>query len=355
MHMNFLSFRNFIKYLLLFSVVAVLVYGSRQYRLYGESAIYTDEPAELYIYEMSDLDFLQEELARINVRFSDTDLKWASETLGWRRFQPGRYELSGEYTFSELFSKLGRGIQDPTRVTVIPGTDIGRLSRSLASQLRPDSSEFAVLFSDSSEIALENDLTGEELFARMLPNSYDMYWTISAENSVERLLNEFNQRVVNGLREDIENHKLSLDEILTLASIVEWEARDNSEKPKISGLYQNRLDRRMLLQADPTVLYALGERRRLLFADYQFEHPYNTYLHAGLPPGPITNPDFSSIRAVLFPEDHNYLYMVATPEGTHQFSRTFQEHRQASERWRQWIREQYRIKREREQEADNNS
>jgi UPF0755 protein len=262
--------------------------------------------------------------------------------------------LNGDYSFYDIFSKLGRGIQDPARITIIPGTDIGRLSRSLAAQLRPDSSEFAVLFTDSSEIAVEQHLTGEVLFSRMLPDSYDMYWTISAKNTVKRLLSEFERRVTNGLREEIDNHNLSLDEIITLASIVEWEARDNAEKPKISGLYQNRLDQGMLLQADPTVLYALGERRRLLFADYQFEHPYNTYLNAGLPPGPITNPDLSSIRAVLFPEDHNYFYMVATPEGRHRFSRTFQEHRQASEEWRKWIREQYRIKREREREATGN-
>lgn len=352
--MKFFPLADIAKYALLFFITAVLVYGSRQYRLYVEPAMIAEEPAELFIYHITDLDFLKEELEKNSIRFNETDLKWASETLGWRRFQPGRYALNGDYSFYDIFSKLGRGIQDPARITIIPGTDIGRLSRSLAAQLRPDSSEFAVLFTDSSEIAVEQHLTGEVLFSRMLPDSYDMYWTISAKNTVKRLLSEFERRVTNGLREEIDNHNLSLDEIITLASIVEWEARDNAEKPKISGLYQNRLDQGMLLQADPTVLYALGERRRLLFADYQFEHPYNTYLNAGLPPGPITNPDLSSIRAVLFPEDHNYFYMVATPEGRHRFSRTFQEHRQASEEWRKWIREQYRIKREREREATGN-
>jgi len=353
--MNYYSLSDIVKFALLFLVIALLVYGSRQYRLYADNAIKSQDSTELLIYETSDLDFLINELQDSNVQFSEEHMEWASETLGWRRFQSGRYELEGEYTFYDLFSKLGRGIQDPARVAVIPGTDIGRLSRSLAFQLRPDSSEFAVLFSDSSEIALEYELNGESLFARMLPDSYDMYWTISAEATVERLYTEFKRRVEEGLSEEMDNHELELGEIVTLASIVEWEARDDSEKPKISGLYQNRLERGMLLQADPTVLYALGERRRLLFADYQFEHPYNTYLNRGLPPGPITNPGLISIRAVLFPEKHDYLYMVATPEGTHQFSRTFQEHREASNRWRKWLREQYRIKREREREAEDNS
>lgn len=312
-----------------------------------------EQLTELLIYEVSGPDYLKSELKEKNVHFNAVEMDWASKTLGWRRFQAGRYELEGEYSFYDLFAKLGRGIQDPTRVVVIPGTDKGRISRTLAHQLRPDSSEFAAIFSDSSEIAKENNLSGEALFARMLPNSYDMYWTARANNVVERLLGEFEQRVTSGLADEIESHDLTLDEVLILASIVEWEARDNTEKPRISGLYQNRLERGMLLQADPTVLYALGERRRLLFADYRFDHPYNTYQNPGLPPGPITNPDLSSIRAVLFPEEHNYLYMVATPEGTHQFSRTFQEHQQASAEWRRWLREQYRIKREREREAES--
>lgn len=353
--MNYFSLGDIAKLALLFIILAGSVYGSRMYRLYGDGALVAGNLTELLIYETSDLDYLESELKKKNIEFSDEELVWASETLGWRRFRPGRYVLEGEYSFYDLFSKLGRGLQDPTRITVIPGTDKGRISRSLGYQLRPDSSEFAAIFTDSSEIAIENNLTGEELLARMLPNSYDMYWTASAENVVERLLGEFERRVSGGLADEIENHDLSLDEIVILASIVEWEARDNAEKARISGLYQNRLERGMLLQADPTVLYALGERRRLLFSDYRFDHPYNTYQNPGLPPGPITNPALSSIRAVLFPEEHDYLYMVATPEGTHQFSRTFQEHQQASAEWRKWLREQYRIKRERELEAENGS
>src|SRR5690625_3858180 len=136
----------------------------------------------------------------------------------------------------------------------------------------------------------------------------------------------------------------TLNEVVTLASITELEARYSDEKVRISGLYLNRLETGMLLQADPTVLHSLGERRRLLFEDYRVEHAYNTYLHPGLPPGPITNPDLASIRSVLNQEQHDYLYLVATPYGYHKFSRTFSDHRQASEEWRRWIQEQYRIR-----------
>jgi len=339
--------------LLLFLVVALAVLGSRTHRLYTQFAIESDVDRVLFLYDRTGLEELSEKLDSLGLDIDKAELQWAGQTLRWRSFSPGRYEIEGHISYSDFLSKLARGLQDPARVTILPGTDIGRFSRSMAFQMRPDSLRFSEIFTDSSEIALEAGLTGEELFSRMLPNSYDMYWTSSAENVVRRLLREFDQTVGERYRDEIEQHDMSLEEIIIMASIVEWEARHNEEKPRISGLYLNRIERNMMLQADPTVIYALGERRRLFFEDYQVDHPYNTYLIEGLPPGPITNPDLASIRAVLNPEKHDYLYMVATPEGSHRFSRTFEEHRQASEEWRRWIREQHRIREQREREAES--
>ena len=267
---------------------------------------------------------------------------------------PGRYELAPSMSHEELLSKLARGIQDPGNVVIHSGIDRGRLAQRLSFQMQADSASFASQFSDSSEISIELGLTGEELFSRMLPNTYQMYWTSSPEAVVKRIYQEFDEKVANRLSKEIDESSYTLNEIIILASIVELEAKDADEKTKISGLYQNRLDRNMRLQADPTVLYALDERRRLLYEDYTYEHPYNTYLNAGLPPGPITNPDLQSIRAVLNPEEHNYLFMVATPEGNHDFNETFEAHRESSENWRRWIREQYRIKKQLEREESVN-
>ncbi|MCC5940433.1 MAG: endolytic transglycosylase MltG [Balneolaceae bacterium] len=342
------SLRDYLYLAALFSIIFLLVFISRSTRLHGDRAIVTDFKVELLLHERTDLEGLSNALLELGLDINSDELIWAGQTLGWRFFRPGRYEIEGATSYSDFLSKAARGLQDPARVTIIPGTDIARLSRSLGNQMRADSSEFHQIFSDSSSIALEFGLSGEHVFARMLPNTYEMYWTSSVENTIRRVLREFERLVEVRYQSEIESNELTLDEILTLASIVEWEARFNDEKPKISGLYLNRLDRNMMLQADPTVAYALGERRRLLFEDYRFEHPYNTYLIQGLPPGPITNPDLSSIRAVLNPEQHDYLFMVATPEGTHHFSRTFQEHREASEVWRRWIREQTRIREEQE-------
>lgn len=341
--------------LILFVVTAFVSFFSRTSRLYKEEAVDTNNPVVIFLYSSTNTDELIKEFEKLPVDFNPDRLRWAANTLGWRNYQAGRYVINGDETYSSLLSKLGRGIQDPGNVTILPGIDSERLAKSLSEQLRADSSSIHQIFKDSSEVALEFNLSGEELFARMLPDTYQMYWTSSPEHVVRRIHSEFEERVIKTYQNEIDRHQLNLDEIITLASIVEWEARMNEEKPVISGLYLNRLERNMLLQADPTVIYALGERRRLLYEDYEFDHPYNTYKMRGLPPGPITNPDIHSIKAVLFPDDHDYLFMVATPDGGHRFSETYREHQEASSEWRRWIREQYRIKREREREEESAS
>jgi len=339
----------------IFLFFLILTFGSRYLRLYNPSAIQSDLPTALYLDERIGLHELGEKLDSIGVEVDHDELEWAGRVLGWRNFRVGRYEINDGISYETFLSNMARGIQDPGRVTVLPGNDIERLSSHLARQLRADSAAFAEQFSDSSDLAMELELTGEELLARMLPNTYQMYWTSSPRAVINRIHNEFQSMINNRYHGLLSESQFSLDEVIILASIVDWEARLNDEKPRISGLYINRLNRNMRLQADPTVLYALGERRRLLYEDYRFEHPYNTYMINGLPPGPITNPDESSIRAVLDPEEHDYLFMVATPEGSHVFSRTYEEHRQASAEWQQWIQEQYRIKREREREEARQS
>lgn len=342
--MNHFTGKDVVAALCLFLFMAISVYQSRNNRLFGDDAILAEIQTNLFIDERLNLAELADKFEELGITFEREQMIWAGQTLRWRSFLPGRYLIEGRMSYSDALSKMARGIQDPVRVTVLPGIDKERLARNLSMQLQADSLEFVEMFRDSSELALTLNLTGEKLFSRMLPDTYEMFWTSSPENTIRRLVREFDRVVTQGYADQIKNQDFSLDEIIIIASIVEWEARVNEEKPRISGLYLNRLNQNMLLQADPTVVYALGERRRLLYADYEFDHPYNTYRVQGLPPGPITNPSLSSIRAVLNPEDHDYLFMVATPDGTHKFSRTYREHQEASEEWRMWLREQIRIR-----------
>ena len=161
----------------------------------------------------------------------------------------------------------------------------------------------------------------------LFPNTYKFAKGITAEQAVEIMLNEFKQRWTETFDKEARKLGLTRHKIVTLASVIEKEARVKSEHPRIASVFHNRLKQKWRLQADPTVLYALGNPKRLLTrADLKVDSPYNTYIHRGLPPGPIANPGIDSIIAALRPEKTDYFYFVAIGEGKHYFSKTLSEH-----------------------------
>lgn len=338
--------------LLIFAIVLTAVLSSRLIRLTSGSSLQFEEETEVLFHEFGNLDSLFEKLSSESVEVNDQELRWAANILGWKRFQRGRYVFEGSYSYNDFLSRMTKGIQDPSNVVILPGSTPERLATSVSRNFSFEEEDLHQVFADSAYLA-EKGITKEQLFGRMLPDTYLIYWTATPKSFVNKVLREFEASISEEQLNHAEEMGYSFDEIVTMASIVEWEAKMSEEKPTISGLYWNRLKRGMMLQADPTVNYALGERRRLLFEDYQIDHPFNTYQNRGLPPGPITNPSLSTIEATLYPEDHDYLYMVASPEGGHIFTRTFEEHRAESEKWRIWLREQYRIKRQLEAEQQN--
>ncbi len=348
---NFSITKNdFITATLTMFVVMLLVFSTRQLRLSKNDAIRFPETTSLQVHETIGVEELVSLLQDHKAHFNESDFRWATRLLGWRQFKVGNYEFDGDYPYEVFLSKLALGIQDPVEIVILPGIDQERFSASVASRLKLESQSLDAVFGDSVFLA-EIGISSEELLGRMLPETYRVYWTSTPKEIIRRVLNEFNNKVIEPFTEEATEQGYTISEILTMASIVEWEAKLEEEKPIIAGLYWNRINRGMRLEADPTVNFALGERRRLLFEDYKFQHPFNTYLNRGLPPAPITNPSLTTIMATLRPVEHDYLYMVANPEGGHEFSRTFAEHQEASERWRKWLREQYRIKRQQEREA----
>lgn len=344
-----LSKSELVSTIVVFLLIVLLVLSSRLTRLTSDTSIVFTEQTELILEDRTDLDQLIVKLNSAEIEVDRDEIKWASRLLGWRNFLRGRYIFEGGYTYNSFFSKMARGIQDPVNFVILPGTTMERISETAGQKLHFSKQDLLNQLTDSSFLA-DNDFSKEDLLGRMLPETYLVYWTSSPKELVNKVLRQFENSVTTDFEDRAAELGYSMDEIITLASIVEWEAKFDEEKSTISGLYWNRLDQSMRLQADPTVNYALGERRRLLFEDYQIDHPFNTYQRNGLPPGPITNPSISTIEATLYPEQHDYLYMVANPEGGHVFTETFREHQAESEKWRIWLREQYRIKREREAE-----
>lgn len=325
------------------------VWLNRTHRINDLTAIRYDQD-ELVLRENVALSGLIDLMQSEGFLFDESELKWVAKILGWKNFKAGHYLISPASGYDVFLSKLGRGLQDPVTYHLRPGQTPGRLAKSFSWSFKADSSAFIEAILDTIK-AEDKGLRVEGLFARMLPATYELYWDSSPSKIVDRILNDFDKRTAS-MAEG--SSGLSLNEALILASIVEWEAAKDDEKPKIAGLYVNRLNRRMRLQADPTVSYAVGERRRLFYDDYRVNHPFNTYKIKGLPPAPINNPSITSIEAALNPESHDYLYMVAEKGGTgyHVFTKTYAAHKAESRKWTKWLREQYKIREMKEREEN---
>ncbi|MCH8495514.1 MAG: endolytic transglycosylase MltG [Balneolales bacterium] len=349
------SMNNASNYIIAFSVFILafmMVFLDRYNRLESPFAIKSNNEI-LFLSEGGSLDDLIPILSEYEIEFDSDELMWVAGIKGWSSFRPGRYELGPHSSYNQFLSRLSRGEQDPFMVRIGGGMEFDRFALRVANQFLFTSDELIESMKDSVLLA---DLGIEEhhLIGRMLPNSYEMYWTTTPEQFVRRMMREFDVAVTNPYMDRASELSMTIDEITTLASIIEWEVRHVDEKAKVSGLYWNRLNRRMRLQADPTVVYAIGERRRLFNSDYRVVHPYNTYTFRGLPPGPINNPRITSIQAALFPENHDYLFMVAAPgTGYHTFTTDFQDHLRESRRWSAWISEQHRLREQREREEQN--
>jgi UPF0755 protein len=339
-----------------FLLTFLVIFLSRFTRLENTAAIDIPQTITLLLSDDGDLKELQGELSILGVTTDSLEYEWARKEFGFTRYKAGRYVFESGISYKSLFQTLNRGLQTPMMVTIPSGQFQDRLIQRIAARFRFSEHELMLAMVDSTFLK-KHDIEQRDLVGRLIPNTYEMYWTITPEQFLDRMMSEFDAAVIQPYNLRANELNLTIDEVTTLASIIEWEVRHVDEKPRVSGLYWNRLNRTMLLQADPTVAYAIGERRRLLFSDYRVNHPYNTYRVRGLPPGPLNNPRLTSIQAALFPEEHNYLFMVATPEGYHSFTTNYQDHLKESRKWTSWLREQreIRAKREAEQQLLNQS
>ncbi len=256
---------------------------------------------------------------------------------------PGHYRIPPDITLNRLVNTLRSGSQTPVNVTFNNIRMIEEMARSAGNQLQIDSAEIMEAVNDQ---ALWEELLGHtpDPLAFFIPNTYEFYWTTSARGFIRRMHREHQSFWNETRRRKAEQTGLTPHKVATLASIVQEETNKVSEMARIAGVFINRLERNMKLQADPTLKYAAGDWsiRRVLNKHKTIPSPYNTYMHPGLPPGPISMPEPIAIDKVLNYENHSYLFFVASASrpGYHEFSKTLREHNNKSRAYHRHLNRQ---------------
>lgn len=250
----------------------------------------------------------------------------------------GYYAIKPSDNMRYLYRRLSLGYQTPVKLTIGSVRTLDRMARNVSRLLMIDSVEIATLLNDTSFIA-KMGYSKETLPALFIPNTYEVYWNMSAEDFMARMQKEHKAYWNEKRMKQAEAIGLTPIEVATLASIVEEETANQAEKPMVAGLYINRLKKGMLLQADPTVKFSLQEfgLKRILFKHLEVDSPYNTYKYAGLPPGPIRVPSYQGLESVLNYTKHNYIYMCAKEDfsGTHNFAVTSAQHAANARKYQQ--------------------
>lgn len=259
----------------------------------------------------------------------------------------GRYKLSRPMSNRAMVNMLMAGRQEPVRVVLHNTATPQQLAGQLSGQLAYDSLAFLQMLKNNSFMQ-EQGFEAEYGWTIFLPNSYDFYWN-TAPRDIFIKMKKYYDRFWDSKRKSLaQKQELTPAEAVTLASIVERETIKKDEMPTVAGLYLNRLQRGMKLQSDPTVIYGIRQSypdtviKRVLYSHLRHASPYNTYINKGLPPAPIAIPSLHAIEAVLKPEQHPYIFMVANPEkpGYHWFASTLREHNNNRQKYIRWIRNQ---------------
>ena len=250
----------------------------------------------------------------------------------------GKFELKSGDTMRDIYNRIVSNTQAPVKLTVPSTRDLNACVGTICRQLMIDSTELSE-YTNSDAYIMALGYTRATFPSLFIPDTYEVYWDISAENLMIKLMKEHTRFWNDSRTAKAKALGMTKEQVSTLASIVDEETNNTAEQPTVAGLYINRLKKGMPLQADPTVKFALGDfaRTRILKKDLETESPYNTYKNKGLPPGPIRIPTKQALEAVLNYEKHNYLYMCAKEDfsGTHNFAKTLNEHNTNAKRYQQ--------------------
>ena len=303
------------------------------------------EAESIFLYVMKDDSIAFRDSISKYIKSEKTFYKVA-EKLGYlENIKTGRFKIKRGIGNNDIVNSL-KFNNTPVNVTFNNQERVEDLAGRISNQIYEDSISLLSAFTDQDFLE-KNNLNEKNVLSIFIPNSYNIYWNTTSENFRDRMLIEYNKFWNKDRSDKAEELGLTKLEVISLASIVQLESRKVDERPRVAGLYVNRLRDNMRLQADPTVIYTIKEYynnfdtiiRRVLYRDLKLNSKYNTYKIKGLPPGPITMPDISAIDAVLNYERHKYLFMVANPSnrGYHLFASDLAGHNRNKKAYIRWI------------------
>lgn len=292
----------------------------------------------LYIYSEDDFETIKNKLYSEDIIINKKSFEWVAKRLDYPEYiKSGHYIIKNGMNNNRLLNLLRSGSQTPIDFTFNNIRTIEQFAGKVDDELELDSISILNVLSENPDLK-EMGFDKEKYAALFIPNTYELYWNINADDFVEKMIDEYKKFWNESRMQKAENLKLTPIEVSILASIVDKETTKTSEMPRIAGVYLNRINKKWLLQADPTLVFALGdfEIKRVLDSHKKIDSPYNTYKYRGLPPGPICIPSIASIDAVLNAEKHKYFYFCAKDDlsGYHVFARNINEHNANAEKYR---------------------
>jgi UPF0755 protein len=317
--------------IVLIFVVAGFKFASAYQRAYSPN-IHTPgrKPLYFYIHSGSTYQDIIDSIYAYNLVKNVKSFEWVARHKKLdAHIHPGRYRVTNNMSNNAFINMLRSGLQEPVNVVINTARTMEELARRLSSQIEPSKEELLQLFNDESFIG-QYGFNRKTILGMFLPNTYQFWWNTSPEFFFNRMHTEYEKFWNNDRTAKAREINFDPNNVITLASILINETNKENEYRRIAGVYINRLNKGIKLQADPTVKFALGdfEKSRILKKDVLIDSPYNTYLYYGLPPGPISLPSIRAIDAVLDYEKHDYLYFCAKEDfsGYHNFARTLIQH-----------------------------
>ena len=334
---------KFLKVIIPVTIILSILFIDYYNKYYKDNTSFKDESIFLYIVSNDSVSFTDSISKYIK---SEKTFYRVAERLGYLdNIKTGRFKINKGIGNKELVTSL-KFNNTPLTITFNNQERVENLAGRIAKQIYADSTALINSFTDK-DFLVENKFNKENILSIFIPNSYEVYWDIEPDKFRDKMLLEYEKFWNKSRTEKAKNIGLTKKEVTSLASIVQKESVKVDERPTIAGVYINRLNTRMRLQADPTVIYSIKDYyknfdtiiRRVLYRDLRLNSRYNTYRINGLPPGPISMPDISAIDAVLNYEKHKYIFFVADPynRGYHLFARNLSEHNRNKKVYTRWL------------------